>query len=173
MNTDGLAKTLTDLRDEAHRLSKEKLASDAPNAARLTRAQELDGQLQGLVARIEAAPAAERAQHNDVAQVARRYLIFLLLEAAGTPATPRDRAQSLHNDMVEAGRAIAAGKLEEPERTRRAAEFTSCFNELRAEPGRDDPEVQRILGDVHLDLEFIRQGGQAPSSLRLGREVRG
>ena len=45
MKTEELTHTLTKVRDEAHALSKEKLAANEPKPARLKRAQELDAEL--------------------------------------------------------------------------------------------------------------------------------
>ena len=173
MTADELTHTLTQVRDEAHSLSKEKLALNEPKPARLKRAQELDARLASLQPEIDAAPAAERARQNDIVQVARRYLIFLLTEAeSAQPATLHEKAQGLHNDVVEAAKLVAGGKLDGAERDTRVSALKARFDVLLAGPGRGGAPEQRLLADISLDLEFIRQGGKAPASLRLGRELR-
>ena len=142
MSAEDLPRRLTELREEAHRLSKEKLAANAPNPARLQRAQELAHRLEGLRGEIAASPQAQRAPLTDTAQVANRYLTFLLTEAAAAaPETVRDRAASLHNAVLAAARAVTEGKLADPERTRRtglatAARLGSAVHRARSAVGR-------------------------------------
>lgn len=173
MTADELTHTLTKVRDEAHSLSKEKLAANEPKPARLKRAQELDAELLALQRDIDALPVTERAHQNGIVQVARRYLVFLLTEAAAAePAGLEEKARALHNDVIAAAKLVAGGKLVDEARESSAAALKARFDALLAEPGPRGASEQGILADVNLDLGFIQQGGKAPTSLRLGRELR-
>lgn len=173
MTSKDLTVQLTELRDEAHRLSQEKLASGEADQARLARANELQRELERLKAENETAAGASMDQNSDIAQVARRYLIFLLTETSEpTPTDLSQRARSLHDDIITAAKLVAAGSLQGAELKRRTAELSASFEAIIEDPARDQMDIASLLGDLDLDLEYLFQEGNAPTSLRLAGELR-
>lgn len=175
MSDDPVAARLTRLRDEAHRLSQEQLASDEAREARVARARELDSELTRIRRNYADSEPSERERNDGIANIAERYLIFLLAGANDGDATPglEARASDLHADIIAAAQRMKAGQLSGAELATEAASLSDRFEEIINDPGRDDADIAGLLGDLDLDLEYLFQEGNAPTSLRLAHALRG
>lgn len=163
------------LRDEAHRLSQEKLASGDADKASLERARELRSRLDSLIAANDSADVRVQQESADIAAIANRYLLFLLPPETLLPAsgsTFEASARELHNRVIEAARKVAAGKLAGPELSEALGVLRESFKELLERPERKESGLDALLGDINMDLLHVQNAGKAPSSVRLARELR-
>lgn len=83
----------------------------------------------------------------------------------------RSAAKSLREQALALGKEAhghgqAGTKLEAD-----ARKMVEKLDAILADGGREDAEVPGILGDAMLDLMFVLQGGEGPTSLQLGSEI--
>ncbi len=173
MDSTELSTALSQVRDEAHKLAKEKMASGEADRARLNRARELEQELATLRSDNEATSDDDRAKNDDIAQIAQRYLIFLLTEAEEEgKETLSDRAQSLHREVIAAAKLVSAGSLKGDSLKERATALSEQLDVLLADPSRSDADIEGVVGDIDLDLGYLFHEGKAPTSLALARALR-
>lgn len=176
MSQEELKDALQSLRDEAHRLSQEKLASGEADKARLSHARDLRRRLDALMAENTTATGRAQEENSDIAAVANRYLVFLLAgEDAAAESGPsfEASARDFHNKVIDAARRVAAGTLAGEALASEVAELRNEFNAILARPERKQSGLDALLGDINMDLRHVQAGGNAPTSLRLASEIRG
>ena len=173
MDTAQLSQQLTRMRDEAHQLSKAELADAPGRPERGEKARVLKRDLDSLQSQIVALPAGDQSPVNDLWQAVNRYLVLpLMIDQPEADSDPLSEANKLHNDILDTAKQMAVGTLSETDRTRRIADFQKRSDALLKQPNRTDPAVERVLGDIDLDLMYITFNGNAPSSTHLAQVIR-
>ena len=169
-----LGEELTQLKSEAHRLAEEELDETGNRTERYEAARSLNDRLISLRGQVDAAPAAERAELDDVWRAAERDLTFLLFAAdqAETAAAPQDLtslARQLSAEAFELGLTMVTSQVDPSKLQEKVLELDKRLKELAHRPGHDAPEVQKALSDADLDLTFVYAGGKGAMSIRMHR----
>jgi aspartate carbamoyltransferase catalytic subunit len=168
-----LKEAFAELRDEAHKLSQEKLASGEADKARLTRARELRSRLDELIAENSQAAKAVQDENSDIAAIANRYLLFVLPpEAPATEQSFEAAARELHSRVITAARRVASDALKGEALATEVSKLRESFTQLLARPERKESGLDSLFGDIQMDLVHLQNAGRAPTSLRLARELR-
>jgi hypothetical protein len=171
----GLMELLTELRDSAHGLTNAELADAEGGRERREQARVLQARLGQAAIELAAAPESERPSLENLVQATERYLILFTFEdlAPEEGESLLSLARSLHQEVIDYARGMVRGEPDGTIHDAAAADFRNRLDALLADPGPRNPELQGLLGDADLDVEFVRYRGDAPSSLRLARETRG
>lgn len=83
----------------------------------------------------------------------------------------RAAAHALRDEALALGKAAHALRGDQASLENRARQLVETLDQIIAEGGREDAEVPSILGDAMLDLMFVLQGGEGPTSLQLGSQI--
>lgn len=174
MNSQELEQELTQLENKAHRLAEEELDEIGDRTERYEAARSLNDRLMSLRGQVDSAPAAERAELDDIWRAAERDLIFLLFAAgqAETAAAPQDvssLARQLSAEAFELARTMVSGQVDPSKLQEKVLELDKRLKELAHLPGHEAPDVQRALSEADLDLTFVYAGGKGAMSLRMHR----
>src|SRR5262245_66270555 len=94
-------------------------------------------------------------------------------------ATPDlvDEVHSFSNEAFALAKAFVAGEGGPEEQKARAAALKERVPELAARmpsvPEEYRPDINQALADARLDLDYVRAGGNVPSSIRLHHVIEG
>ena len=173
MNPKELEQELTQLKSEADRLAEEELDETGNRTERYEAARALNDRLMSLRGQVDAAPAVERAELDELWRAAERNLIFLLFAAGqAEAAAPQDLgslARQLSTEAFELAQTMVSGQVDPSKLQEKVLELDKRLKELAHLPGHEAPDVQKALGEADLDLTFVYAGGKGAMSLRMHR----
>jgi len=86
-------------------------------------------------------------------------------------AALRAAATALRAEALALGKAAHEHAKDSAKLEADARKMIARLDEIIADGGREDAEVPSILGDAMLDLMFVLEGGEGPTSLQLGSQI--
>jgi hypothetical protein len=172
MTKNELSQAIAVLKTEVHGLFTAELADAPGKSDRIKQSHRLNDQWLKLQQAADALPAQDRKLITLDLEAAKRDLIFLLASADDEPdlVTLEDQVRQINHESFELAKKAAA---QPAAFATQAHDLHQRLIALLKEPGSNEPDIQRLASDAALELDFILQGGNVPTSTRLASYLRG
>ncbi len=175
MEANNLAQEIIRLKDEIHGLAGDELDQVGDPQARYAAARQLAEKVNAFKGQLEAVPEKQRRLLQELLRQAEPDLSFLEFSAnkaaagSGQPPSTAEVIRQFSAEVFALAKAMLAGKVPLAEAQQKVREFDAQLKDIAGLPGRDEPELQSLLSEARLELNWIFNGGKGPTSLRLGQ----
>lgn len=173
MNKKDLNQTVDDLKMEVKQLTQEALADSGDKAERWQRAQEIKALMPELKERVLAHTGTNRLDlESDILELEHN-LIFLTADQnkpddlRSEPETLAQSTRTLYSESFELAKSFSGTEGDHEAMQRRGQEMQNERDDLLRRGASQDPELQRLLSEASLDIDYVARGGNSPMSTRL------
>jgi hypothetical protein len=173
MNEKGLKQTVDDLKIEVKQLTKEALANSGDKAASWQRAHEINELMPELKEQASAITGTNRLVLEADLLELEYNLIFLTAdqnkpdELKTEPETLEQSVRLLYAESFELAKKYSGIEGDHEAMQKRGQEMQRERDDLLRRGGSQDPELQRLLSEASLDIDYVARGGNSPMSTRL------
>jgi hypothetical protein len=168
-----MVQKIADLKSESKRLFNEALQNQGDKSARWQRSLELNNQVKLLREEANSLTGPIRLEiESDLLEI-EGWLIFLLSdlnkpdELLTESETLEQAVRRLYAESYELAKNFALNNGDRSAMQQRGTKQEDELLELLKRGGRDDPEMQRLLSEASLDIDYVVRGGNSPTSTRL------
>jgi len=173
MSDNGTVQKIADLKSESKRLFNEALQNQGDKLTRWQRSLEISDQVKILreEANLLTGPIRLNVE-SDLLEI-EGWMIFLLSdlnkpdELLSAEETLEQAVRRLYAESFELAKDFALNKGDRSAMQKRGTELDNQLDELLNRGGRDDPEMQRLLSEASLDIDYVVREGNSPTSTRL------
>lgn len=175
MDLETLTQEIILVKNQIHALVVEELDQVGDPTTRYAEARRLALKVNELRSSLESIPEKKRPLFQALfyqIDPDLKFLDYAAHKAETQPEQPASTAMVIRQfseEVFALARAFLEGKITLAEGQAKVREFNARFDEIATLPGRDLPELQRLLSEADLELTWVFNGGKGPTSLRLNR----
>ncbi len=173
MSDNGIVQKIADLKSESKRLFNEALENQGDKSARWQRSLELNDQVKILREEASSLTGPIRLEIESGLLEIEGSLIFLLSdlnkpdELLTESETLEQAVRRLYSESYELAKNFALNNGDRSVMQQRGTDLDDELVDLLKRGGRDDPEMQRLLSEASLDIDYVVRAGNSPTSTRL------